>query len=414
MIQNLSSVAQAEGVEESRLRRLVGIGHTTIVKNARRDIPALGIGEGLSTKINANIGTSPLTTDLDFELEKARVAVEAGAHTVMDLSTGAGIDETRRAILKAIDVPVGTVPVYQAFAEKRFDMTPEALLHVIEAQCKDGVDFITVHCGIRLEQARRLSKKTRIIPVTSRGGSVLAAWMLKTGQENPLYAEYDALLEIAKEYDVVLSLGDALRPGSLLDANDYFQNSELETLGELTKRARQAGVQVIIEGPGHMPLDTIVDNVKYQKLVCDGAPYYVLGPLVTDTALGYDHISGAIGGAIAAAAGVDFLCYVTPAEHVGLPDVEDVEKGVIASKIAAHAADIVKLGGKARCEDERISRARGVLDWHTMEKYALDKKTRARIEKAKNDEPCTMCGDLCALKVCDDLIDKEDPKDDGA
>jgi phosphomethylpyrimidine synthase len=407
---DIRAVADSEGVDYKKLETAVDAGRVAIVRNSLRDIQPLGVGEGLRTKVNANVGTSPRATDMALEVEKAKVAVEHGAHAVMDLSTGPNLDEIRRAIIDAVDVPIGLVPVYQGFDEAGFDMTAESLFSTIEKQCKDGVDFITVHCGITKALAERLQKGERTIPITSKGGASLAAWMLKTGLENPLYSEYDTLLEIAKEYNVVLSLGDALRPAAIHDANDFFQLEELRTLGKLTERAWEKGVQVIVEGPGHMPLNMIEEHVKYQKKVCKGAPYYVLGPLVTDTALGYDHISGAIGGAIAAAAGVDFLCYVTPSEHIALPNLDDVKKGVIASMIAAHAADIVKLGLTE--DDDRISKARAELDWKTISEYAMDDETRERIKPQIDKDPCTMCGDLCALKLCQNFVKGEKRSND--
>ncbi len=399
---DIDYVAQEEGVDASKLANLVRAGRAVVVRNLRRSIKPLGIGEGLRTKVNANVGLSPRASTPEKEVKKALVALKHGADTIMDLSTGPYLKKTLSAILRHIDAPIGTVPVYQAFGERGFDMTSDSIFRVIEDQCKKGVDFITVHCGIKREYAKKLRGCDRLIPITSKGGAALAAWMLRTGEENPLYADYDHLLDIAREYNVVLSLGDALRPAALHDAGDFFQMAELKTLGELTKRSRERGVQVIVEGPGHMPLDMIEKHVREQKKICGGAPYYVLGPLVTDTALGYDHISGAIGGAIAAASGVDFLCYVTPSEHYSLPGEDDVKRGVIASKIAAHAGDIVKLG--KRGEDDTISEARSHLDWHTMARYAMDEATKQRVLEIADSEPCTMCGDLCAMKISQSFV----------
>jgi len=387
-----------EGLSESRFRRLVASGRLVSVRNAGRDVKPLLIGEGVSTKVNANVGTSTDKSDLAFELAKASAAVSAGADAVMDLSIGGDLDEVRRAILESTPVPVGTVPVYQAFFEKRFDMTLSSMLSVIERQAKDGVDFMTIHAGITADLLDGMRK--RIIPITSRGGGFLASWMRKHGMENPLYAGFDDVLEVLKEYEVVLSLGDALRPGAVADAHDACQLGELKNLGRLTERARKAGVQVIVEGPGHVPLNLIEKDVKLQKRLCHGAPYYVLGPLVTDVGVGHDHITGAIGGAIAAAAGADFLCYVTPSEHLGLPDVEDVRRGVIASKIAGHAADIVKLGRRSR--DDEMSRARRALDWEKMFSLGLDGSVRGKYGHLSGKKKCSMCGEYCVLKLSEE------------
>ncbi len=290
----LREIAKKENIPEEKLEKNVSNGSAVVVKNAKRDIAPIAIGAGTHVKINANIGTSPEKSDLAEELEKARIAVESGADTLMDLSIGGDLDGIRRRILKNTNVPLGTVPVYQAFLEKKLDMSAESMLKVIEKHCKDGVDFLTLHCGITKDIVENLS--TRLIPITSRGGSFLAAWMVKNNEENPLYSQFDNVLEIVKEYDVVISLGDALRPACTHDATDAAQIQELVNLGRLTKRARKAGVQVIIEGPGHVPLDQIEANMLLEKRICGGAPFYVLGPLVTDIAIGYDHITGAIGG----------------------------------------------------------------------------------------------------------------------
>jgi len=346
--------------------------------------------------VNANVGTSPSQDDVGFEVRKALAAVEAGADTVMDLSVGRNVDKARRRILREVDVPVGTVPLYQMFlGGKCADVSFDDMLDVVERQARDGVDFMTLHCGITLDLVRK--SRSRIIPVTSRGGSLIAAWMLANGRENPLYERFGELLEVLREYGVVLSLGDALRPGATKDASDVCQIGELRNLGRLTAVARKAGVQVIIEGPGHVPLNQIEFNVRLEKEVCGNAPFYVLGPLVTDVGVGHDHITGAIGGAVAAMYGADFLCYVTPSEHLGLPGLEDVRRGVIASRIAAHAADMVKLG--ATGADDEMSKARRKLDWNRMFKLALDKKVKERYPDLQNKHECTMCGEYCALKI---------------
>jgi len=395
-------LAKKEGLSLSRLQNGLKSGSIVAVRNAKRDVEPIAIGAGTRVKINANIGTSPDVSDIKQEIEKAHIAVEAGADTLMDLSIGGDIDAVRKKILKETNVPLGTVPIYQAFLEKRLEMDSESILKVIERQCKDGVDFLTIHSGITKDVVGGL--KSRLIPITSRGGSFLAAWMIKNEQENPLYSHFDDILEIAKEYEVVLSLGDALRPACIHDASDNAQIQELLNLGKLTKKAREAGVQIIIEGPGHMPIDQIEMNVKLEKKICDNAPFYVLGPLVTDIGMGRDHITGAIGGAVAAMHGADFLCYVTPSEHLGLPTKEDVREGVIASKIAAHAADIVRLRDTSR--DDELSKARKNLDWNRMFDLCLDKKLGAKHGNLKNKKECTMCGQYCALKILKEWIEK--------
>ncbi|MBN2014611.1 MAG: phosphomethylpyrimidine synthase ThiC [Candidatus Altiarchaeota archaeon] len=398
----LEDIARKEGISEEKLRRRVDSGSVVVVKNSERDIPPLVIGAGTRVKVNANVGTSSDVVDLRKELEKSWAAVRAGADTLMDLSVGGDLDSIRGEILKNTKVPVGTVPIYQAFIEEKVDMTSEHILEVIEKHCRDGVDFLTLHCGITKSILEDLGG--RIIPITSRGGSFIAAWMIKNGRENPLYEYFDSILEIVSRYNAVISLGDALRPGCLHDSSDVAQMQELINLGRLTKRARKAKVPVIVEGPGHVPLDQIEANMMLEKRICDNAPFYVLGPLVTDIALGYDHISGAIGGALAAIYGADFLCYVTPSEHLGLPTVEDVRNGVIASKIAAHAADIVRLRDMGR--DDEMSHARINLDWNRMFKLGVDECVREKYSKLVNQEVCTMCGKYCALKIVKDYLRK--------
>ncbi len=403
--EEVRQVSRAEGIEEKILLRRLAKGRIVIPRNsAGRELVPVGIGEGLRVKVNANIGTSPEHVSVEEELEKARVAVKYGADTLMDLSTGGNLKKIRREILK-IPVPLGTVPIYEAgvLAARRgsiVDMSEDVLFSVIEAQAKEGVDFMTVHAGITLETLETLEKNPRITGIVSRGGSFLAAWMKHNQRENPLYENFDYLLEIALEHDVTLSLGDALRPGSTADASDEAQLRELMVLGRLVRRCREAGVQCMVEGPGHVPLNQIEANVLLEKRLCDGAPFYVLGPLVTDIAPGYDHIAAAIGGAIAAYAGADFLCYVTPAEHLALPGVEDVRMGVVASRIAAHAADIAR--GRDRELDEEMSRARVELDWEKQFALCLDPERareyrRRRLPKQSN--ACTMCGSFCAMRL---------------
>ncbi len=401
-------VAQEEGIDPELVGQGVAEGTIVIPANTKHKLGCYcGIGKGLRTKVNANIGTSSDYSDRDTELEKLRVAVEYKADTVMDLSTGGDISAIRRAILSQSPIPLGTVPIYQAgieAIEKRgaiVKMSADDLFSAIQEQTEEGVDFMTVHCGVTLTAIERLKRQGRVTDIVSRGGAFLLGWIIHHERENPLYEQYDRLLQIARKHDVTLSLGDGLRPGSLADATDRAQVEELLILGELVERAREAGVQVMVEGPGHLPLDQISANVQLEKSLCQGAPFYVLGPLVTDIAAGYDHICGAIGGAIAAAAGADFLCYVTPSEHLGLPDPDDVKQGVIASRIAAHAADIVK-GVKGAGEwDKKMSLARRNLDWEEQVRLSLDPSRAQRVHRqhATTGGACSMCGDFCAMEL---------------
>jgi phosphomethylpyrimidine synthase len=407
-------VAKKEGLEPEFIRQGVENGTIVIPCNINhKNLIPTGIGKGLSTKVNANIGTSDAFPDIDKELDKLRAAIKAGTDTIMDLSTGGDINLSRKKIIEASNVAIGTVPVYQAMIESynrynnMVDLTADELFSIIEEQAKDGVDFITVHCGVTLETIDRLKNEGRLTDIVSRGGAYMTGWILYNNKENPLYQQYDRLLDIARKYDVTLSLGDGLRPGCLSDATDRAQVQELIILGELVKRAWDAGVQVMVEGPGHVPLNQIETNIKLQKRLCHGAPFYVLGPLVTDIAPGYDHITAAIGGSIAAASGADFLCYVTPAEHLGLPDIDDVREGVIASKIAAHAADIVKDVKGSWQKNEEMARARKALDWDRQIQLSLDPIKAERMRKAKNtsqEAACTMCGKYCAMKVVADYL----------
>ena len=404
----MSLVAEHEGVEAELIRRGVAEGTIVIPANIKHEnLVPCGIGQGLKTKVNANIGTSSDFGDTDTELEKLRVAAESGADAVMDLSTGGDISAIRRAIIAASALPIGTVPVYQAGIEAINNhgaivkMTVEDIFSAIEEHARDGVDFITVHCGVTRAAVDKLRQQGRVADVVSRGGAFLIGWMLHNDCENPLYENYDRLLEVAKEFDVTLSLGDGMRPGCLADATDQAQIEELLAIGELVNRARQSGVQAMVEGPGHLPLNHIEANVKLEKAICKGAPFYVLGPLVTDIAAGYDHITGAIGGAIAASAGADFLCYVTPAEHLSLPDPDDVRQGVIASRIAAHAADIVK-GVKGAAErDKKMAIARKKLDWEEQAQLSLDPTLARRVhgKHASTGSACSMCGQFCAMEL---------------
>jgi len=402
-------VAKNEDETPKNICRRVANGTVIITRNVHHEKthPA-GIGQGLRTKVNTNIGTSLDKCDLDLELEKGRVAVEYGTDTIMDLSTGGNLDEIRRTVLKAMEVPIGTVPIYQAAIEtiqKRgaiVHMTEDDIFKTIEKHAKDGVDFMTVHCGVTQHIVRRVAKHPRLTGIVSRGGTFLAAWILHNNRENPLYAGYDHLLDIAREYDFALSLGDGLRPGSIFDATDWPQVQELYVLGELVERARAADVQVMVEGPGHLPLNQIEANVQLEKSVCKGAPFYVLGPVVTEIAPGYDHIVGAIGGAVAGLAGADFLCYLTPSEHLGLPTIDDVKEGVIATKIAAQAVDIAKRGSKASSRDLAMAQARANLDWKRQLDLALDSKKAMEIRdriKLKSPNTCSMCSEYCAIKT---------------
>jgi len=406
---HMKKVAAEERCPEERLLGEIANGRIIIPVNRNHtSVRPVGIGSGLTTKVNANIGTSKDCTDLDEELGKLDIAIAAGSDTIMDLSTGGDIDGIRREILRRSTVPVGTVPLYQAAIEATrnnkaiVDMTVEEIFSVIERQSEDGVDFITVHCGLTREAAARIQQEGRLMDVVSRGGSFTVAWMLHNREENPLYQHFDRLLDIASLYDVTLSLGDGLRPGCLADATDRGQIQELLTLGELAQRALERGVQVMIEGPGHVPIQQIESNILLQKRLCHGAPFYVLGPLVTDAAPGYDHITAAIGGAIAASHGADFLCYVTPSEHLRLPTTDDVREGVIASKIAAHAADIAKGVPGAMDRDIAMAKCRKNMDWPGQIKASLDPvhAERIRASRAPSDsDVCTMCGEFCAIKI---------------
>jgi phosphomethylpyrimidine synthase len=410
----MKHVAEKEGLETDVIMQGLAEGEIIIPANVNHtNLIPCGIGKGLRTKVNANIGTSSDFCDLNTELMKLQTAIGFGADTVMDLSTGGDIPAIRRAIISASTVPVGTVPIYQAGIEAIenrgaiVNMSVDDIFTVIREHAKDGVDFMTVHCGVTRASVARLKKQGRITDVVSRGGAFLIGWMLHNDAENPLYQFYDRLLDLALEYDFALSLGDGLRPGCLADATDRAQIEELIILGELVEHSREIGVQAMVEGPGHLPLDQIATNVQLEKSLCRGAPFYVLGPLVTDIGAGYDHITAAIGGAIAAAAGADFLCYVTPTEHLSLPNVEDVKEGVIASRIAAHAADIVKGIKGAKEWNEQMSRARRALDWETQAKLSLDTELSQQIHSKIPAEgaTCSMCGKYCAMAIIEKYLD---------
>lgn len=417
----MKQAAANEGVSAEFIREGIAAGNIVICHNDRHTGGRpLAVGKGLRTKVNANIGSSSDDVDIDKELEKARVAVACGADALMDLSTGGPVDEIRRAVIAETDACIGSVPLYQAALDTVrnkgkaiVDMTVDDIFDGILKHAEDGVDFITVHCGVTRSTVERMKNEGRIMDVVSRGGAFTIEWMTYNDRENPLFEDYDRLVEVARKYDMVLSLGDGFRPGCLADATDRAQIHELIILGELTQRARAAGVQVMIEGPGHVPLNQIEANILLQKRLCHGAPFYVLGPLVTDIAPGYDHITCAIGGALAAAAGADFLCYVTPSEHLRLPDVQDVRDGVIASRIAAHAADIAKGVNGAMDKDIRMAQCRKKLDWEGQFSLALDpeKARRLRSESGVADHgACTMCGEFCAYKVMSDAMGKQAEK----
>jgi len=407
--EEMKIAAAIEGVDAEYIRQGMVEGNIVICRNVNHtNIKPLAIGLGLRTKVNANIGTSKDNNDLNLELEKLKIAESAGADAVMDLSTGGDLVAIRKAIMEKATVAIGTVPIYQAAVKilqgKKAisEMTAEDIFAVIEENGRDGVDFITVHCGVNKKSVAVVEQQGRVLGIVSRGGAMTANWIYCNKRENPLYEDYDRLVEIAQRYDMVLSLGDGLRPGAIDDATDQGQLQELIILGELASRARVAGVQVMIEGPGHVPITEIEANIKLQKKICQGAPFYVLGPLPTDIAPGYDHITSAIGGAIAGAAGADFLCYVTPAEHLRLPTLADVREGVIATRIAAHIADIAKNVHGARERDRKMSQCRKNFDWQGQVALSIDpEKTNAFLEKSKSaqDEGCTMCGEFCAIRL---------------
>ena len=410
--EEMEHVARRENLPPELIRAEVARGRMIIPANIHHTcLEPMAIGVAARCKINANIGNSAVTSDIDNELAKLRLSVKLGADTVMDLSTGGDIDSIRQAIIDESPVPIGTVPIYQTIQQVKNveELSAQDLLDMIEHQARQGVDYMTLHCGILLSHLPLV--RNRITGIVSRGGSLMAQWMIRRGKENPLYTEYDSVLEICARHDVTISLGDSLRPGCLADASDAAQFAELDVLGELTRRAWAKDVQVMVEGPGHIPVHEIEMNVKRQMEVCDEAPFYVLGPLVTDVAPGYDHITSAIGATLAGAAGAAMLCYVTPKEHLGLPEVEDVRQGIIAYKIAAHAADIARGRPGARDRDDALSRARYAFDWERQFDLSLDPE-RARAmhdetlpdEYFKSAEFCSMCGPrFCSMHISQEL-----------
>lgn len=413
----VKTAAQIEGVSDEKLSKDISDGRSVIALNNRHNISPLAIGDGLKIKVNANIGTSKDKSSIDEELLKLKVLVKYGSDAVMDLSTGGPIKEIRKRLIEQSPIPLGTVPIYEAAVDAGarygsiIKMTPDDMFNAVKAHAEGGVDFVTVHCGLTMRAVERLKSQGRILDIVSRGGALMLEWMIYNNRENPFYEYYDRLLELAHEYDLTLSLGDAMRPGCLADATDRAQIEELSTLGELQARALSQGVQCIIEGPGHVPLNQVEMNMRLQKTLCNGAPFYILGPLVTDCGMGYDHISAAIGGAITGAAGADFLCYVTPAEHIRLPDMDNVVDGLIASKIAGHAGDIARGLPSAIERDKKMARYRKNLDWEGQMSMSFNPdKVRAWRAQAPPSESdvCSMCSDLCAIKTVERALRKKD------
>lgn len=410
----IRTVAEKEGIAPEKLMEYVAAGTAIIPcnKNHKAISPA-GVGSMLKTKINVNLGTSRDCKDLNMELEKVQSAVDMGAEAIMDLSSCGDTQKFRRLLTEKCPAMIGTVPIYDAvvyYHKPLIQITTDEWIDIVKMHAQDGVDFMTIHCGINKESAVKFKRNKRLMNIVSRGGSIIFAWMEMTGNENPFYERFDEILDICQQYDVTLSLGDACRPGCIMDATDAPQIEELITLGELTKRAWEKDVQVMIEGPGHMPLNQIAANMEIEKTLCHGAPFYVLGPLVTDIAPGYDHITAAIGGAVAAMNGAAFLCYVTPAEHLRLPDLDDVKEGIIASKIAAHAADIAKGLPGATDWDLKMDKARKVLDWEKMFDVAIDPEKARRYRessKPEKEDTCSMCGNFCAVKNMNRILDGE-------
>lgn len=409
--EELKYIAAKEGIDVDKIIKGIRLGKVVVLKNVnRKNVVPVALGEFLSTKVNVNVGTSGAYANLDLEIEKAKVAVRYGADTIMDLSTGGNLDEIRRALIKVVEgIPFGSVPTYQAWIEgvRRFgsvNFSSDWFISIVERHLRDGVDFMTIHAGIDKQLVDKVIRSDRIMPIVSRGGSMIAVWMLENSEENPYLKHWDYLLELFREYGATISLGDALRPGTIIDAHDHLQISELINNAQLAKDAIAKGVKVIIEGPGHMTLDKIVADIKLMKSLSGGVPYFVLGPLVTDIAAGYDHIATAIGAAIATAAGADFICYLTPAEHLGLPDVEQVKEGLIAAKIAVHAGDIVKRGRSAIIKDIEMSLARARLDWDKQLELSLDPEKAKKIHMQFKDssiKSCSMCGQYCVFLILD-------------
>ncbi|ADI73651.1 thiamine biosynthesis protein ThiC [Methanohalobium evestigatum Z-7303] len=409
----IKNVAEKEGIDSETVRSCVAEGLITIPKNVNSSSNPCGIGKYMSTKVNANIGTSRDYVDIDTEVEKAKSAERYGVDTLMDLSTGGELDKVRKKIMDSINMSFGTVPIYQAASPHKsvVDMSSDDMFNAVLKHAKDGVDFVTIHAGANLNALDRLRNSNRITDVVSRGGAFTIAWMVHNEQENPFYSEFDYLLEIAHEYDMTLSLGDGMRPGCINDASDGPKFMEFITLGELIKKARNQNVQMFVEGPGHVPVDEIELSVQGMKKLCDGAPLYLLGPLVTDIAPGYDHITGAIGGTLAGMYGADFLCMTTPSEHLALPSVEDIKEGAMVTRIAAHSADLVKDGQKERAHsvDTEMAYARKNLDWNTQYNLAIDSEKARSIRESRvtESDACSMCGDLCAMEIVKKALEKD-------
>jgi phosphomethylpyrimidine synthase len=408
--EEIGRLAKAEGVDAGALSALIAKGLVAVPRNTGRNFEGRAVGKLVSTKVNANVGTSKDYDDCADEVKKAKIAVQYGADAVMDLSTGHDRDTVRKMLAKELEVPLGTVPIYHAARKRRnaVDMTSDDFFNSVREHAKDGVDFVTVHCGVNRNALARLKNDPRLLNIVSRGGALTMAWMLHNEKDNPFYEEFDYLLEIAREYDLTLSLGDGMRPGCMADASDGPEFMEIITLGELVRRCREADVQSIVEGPGHVPLDEVEMTVKAMKKLTGDAPLYLLGPLVTDIAPGYDHVVGAVGGSVAGMAGADFLCIVTPSEHLALPTADDIRDGVVVGKIAAHVADTVKDGQRERSRDmdRRMSQARSDLDWKAQISMAVDpeKAEHIRGTRATEGDTCSMCSDLCAIKLVRDAL----------
>lgn len=413
----MKQVAQDENLDVEYIRKMIAKGYIALPDNNQRETTAVAIGKDLRTKVNATVGTSTDIVDLDMELEKVKVAEEAGADTLMELSIGGDLDHIRRTVLKSTNKPVGSVPVYQTAVEaienegSAIYMDPDDMIKNIEKQAKDGIDFMAIHCSVNRETLKRLKYEGRKGGLVSRGGSFISSWMVENDAENPLYENYDQILDIVEEYDVCLSMANAMRAGALTDSTDRAQIQELIVLGELVDRARERGVQTIVEGPGHIPINEIETNINIQKKMCKNAPFYMLGPIVTDIAPAYDHIVSAIGAAQCARYGADFICYVTPSEHLALPGVQDVKEGVIATKIGAHAGDIAIDMERFGQEDIKMAEARKSLDWNAQYEHAMwpaDAKAIRDKRPPEQEDTCTMCGNYCAIKIVNSWLDKAD------
>jgi phosphomethylpyrimidine synthase len=406
----IKRIAVNEGVDADDVRKYLALGHIVILKSINSNSHPVGIGKLMRTKINANIGTSRDYVDIEAEVRKAITAEKYGADTIMDLSTGGDLDLVRKKIIDAVNIPVGSVPIYQAVEKGIEAMTSDDMFKTVRNHAKDGIDFVTIHAGVNHESFKRLKNSDRILDVVSRGGALTLSWMKHNYEENPFYAEYDYLLELAREYELTISLGDGMRPGCINDASDRAKFEEFIQLGELVKRARASGVQTLVEGPGHVPIDEIGLSVTAMKHLTENAPLYLLGPLVTDIAPGYDHITAAIGGAVAGMHGADFLCMTTPAEHLALPDEDDIREGTIVTRIAAHAADLTKYGvrERARAVDREMALARKELDWNKQFRVAIDSEKAKKIHaRSKNVDTCSMCGELCSIKMMRDVLEKK-------